>query len=320
MDRDDKGERRKRIQNIRKIIIILLVVLILLPTVLCIILFTKISKLSNELDRLRQLKIERVLVAEKRVSENNMLQSMLEFAKCKVDKRDKQGLYKEQKFQVNTTKKAYLTFDDGPSINTDKVLKILDKYKIKATFFVIGKTDKDSIRRYKEIVKRGHNIGLHSLTHDYKQIYANLDAFKKDVYAIRDIVKKYTGVDSKIYRFPGGSSNKVSKTNMHKIIKWLKSAGFEYYDWNLGGTDAAWPSPSAKAIYNAIAKNAGSNTDKIVLLHDSKDKVNTVKALPRIIKKLKKEGYEFAKININTKPVHHKVNKKYKKINNGGKL
>ena len=222
-------------------------------------------------------------------------------------------MYKEQKFQVNIKKKAYLTFDDGPSINTDKVLKILDKYKIKATFFVIGKTDKDSIRRYKEIVKRGHNIGLHSLTHDYKQIYANLNAFKKDVYAIRDIVKKYTGVDSKIYRFPGGSSNKVSKTNMYKIIKWLKSAGFEYYDWNLGGTDAAWPSPSANAIYNAIAKNAGSNTDKIVLLHDSKDKVNTVKALPRIIEKLKKEDYEFAKIDKNIKPVHHKVNKKYKR-------
>ena len=124
MDRDDKEERRKRIQNIRKIIIILLVVLILLPTVLCIILFTKISKLSDELDRLRQLKIERVLVAEKRVSENNMLQSMVGFAKCKVDKQD---LYKEQKFQVNIKKKAYLTFDDGPSINTDKVLKILDK-------------------------------------------------------------------------------------------------------------------------------------------------------------------------------------------------
>ena len=107
MDRDDKGERRKRIQNIRKIIIILLVVLILLPTVLCIILFTKISKLSDELDRLRQLKIERVLVAEKRVSENNMLQSMVEFAKCKVDKQD---LYKEQKFQVNIKKKSIFDF------------------------------------------------------------------------------------------------------------------------------------------------------------------------------------------------------------------
>lgn len=212
-------------------------------------------------------------------------------------------------------KTAYLTFDDGPSANTDKVLKILDKYKIKATFFVVGlNTDKANIKRLKEIVKRGHNIGLHSLTHNYKQVYASLDAFKKDVYAIRDLVKKHTGVDSKIYRFPGGSSNGVSKTNMYTVIDWLESAGFVYYDWNLGGTDAAWPAPSADKIYNDIAKYSKSNFDKVVLLHDSKDKINSVKALPRIIEKLKKEGYKFEKINKDTKPVHHKVNKKYKKI------
>ena len=212
-------------------------------------------------------------------------------------------------------KTAYLTFDDGPSENTDKVLKILDKYKIKATFFVVGlNTSKANIKRMKEIVKRGHNIGLHSLTHNYKQVYASLDSFKKDVYAIRDLVKKHTGIDSKLYRFPGGSSNGVSKTNMYTIIKWLKSQGFEYYDWNLGGTDAAWPAPSADAIYNAIAMYSKSNSDKIVLLHDSRGKENSVKALPRIIEKLKKEGYKFAKIDEKTKPVHHNVNKKYKKI------
>ena len=209
-------------------------------------------------------------------------------------------------------KTAYLTFDDGPSVNTDKVLDILDRYKIKATFFVVGRTDKASIRRYKEIVKRDHNIGLHSLTHNYKLVYASLDSFKKDVYAIRDIVKKYTGVDSKIYRFPGGSSNGVAKINMHKVIKWIRSAGYQYFDWNLGGTDAAYPPPSANAIYNAIAMYAGSNTDKIVLLHDSQDKVNTLRALPRIIELLKREGYRFAKITKNTKPVHHRVNPKYK--------
>ena len=101
---------------------------------------------------------------------------------------------------------------------------------------------------------------------------------------------------------------------MYTIIKWLKSKGFEYYDWNLGGTDAAWPAPSADAIYNAIAMYSKSNSDKIVLLHDSRGKENSVKALPRIIKKLKKEGYKFAKIDEKTKPVHHNVNKKYKKI------
>ncbi len=99
---------------------------------------------------------------------------------------------------------------------------------------------------------------------------------------------------------------------MHKVIKWIRSAGYQYFDWNLGGTDAAYPPPSANAIYNAIAMYAGSNTDKIVLLHDSQDKVNTLRALPRIIELLKREGYRFAKITKNTKPVHHRVNPKYK--------
>ncbi|MGP1612688.1 MAG: polysaccharide deacetylase family protein [Catonella sp.] len=210
---------------------------------------------------------------------------------------------------------AYLTFDDGPSENTDKVLNILDKYKIKATFFVVGlNQDKAAVKRLKEIVKRGHSLGIHSLTHNYKQIYASLDAFKKDVYAIRDFVKKSTGIDAKIYRFPGGSSNGVSKTNMYTIIEWLESAGFKYFDWNLGGTDAAWPAPSADKIYNDIAMYSKSNSDKIVLIHDSKGKENSVKALPKIIEKLKKEGYKFDKITEDTKPVHHNVNKKYKKI------
>ena len=247
------------------------------------------------------------------VSPDTAIAANRNFSAIKTGKATKKAANKTSKTKKKIHQKtAYLTFDDGPSVNTDKVLDILDRYKIKATFFVVGRTDKASIRRYKEIVKRGHNIGLHSLTHNYKLVYASLDSFKKDVYAIRDIVKKYTGVDSKIYRFPGGSSNGVAKINMHKAIKWIRSAGYQYFDWNLGGTDAAYPPPSANAIYNAIAMYAGSNTDKIVLLHDSQDKVNTLRALPRIIELLKREGYRFAKITKNTKPVHHRVNPKYK--------
>lgn len=253
-----------------------------------------------------------VLIADF-VSPDTAIAANRNFSAIKTGKATKKSTNKTSKTKKKIHQKtAYLTFDDGPSVNTDKVLDILDRYKIKATFFVVGRTDKASIRRYKEIVKRGHNIGLHSLTHNYKLVYASLDSFKKDVYAIRDIVKKYTGVDSKIYRFPGGSSNGVAKINMHKVIKWIRSAGYQYFDWNLGGTDAAYPPPSANAIYNAIAMYAGSNTDKIVLLHDSQDKVNTLKALPRIIELLKREGYRFAKITKNTKPVHHRVNPKYK--------
>lgn len=201
---------------------------------------------------------------------------------------------------------AYLTFDDGPSENTDKILDILDKYNIKATFFVIGKKDKASEQRYKKIVEKGHTIALHSMTHNYKLIYSNLKSFKKDFKKISNLVKRYTGITSKYYRFPGGSSNKVSKVSMSKLIRWLKKKGITYFDWNSGGGDAV-PKYSVKNIYDSIVKFSGVYNKLTVLMHDSYNKVNTVKALPKIIEKLSKDGYKFLKITDETKPIHHKI-------------
>ena len=102
-------------------------------------------------------------------------------------------------------KTVYLTFDDGPSAHTDQILEILKKNNIKATFFVIGigKNYND----YKKIIDHGHVLGLHTYSHEYKEVYANEESFFKDLYKIRDAVKSTTGLDVKITRFPGGSSN-----------------------------------------------------------------------------------------------------------------
>ena len=96
----------------------------------------------------------------------------------------------------------YLTFDDGPSRNTIDILNILDKYNIKATFFVTGNESEQGIAVLKEIVKRGHTIGVHSYSHDYKKIYSNVDAFLDDFYKAFDYVYKNTGVKPTIFRFP----------------------------------------------------------------------------------------------------------------------
>ncbi|MBO4461285.1 MAG: polysaccharide deacetylase family protein, partial [Lachnospiraceae bacterium] len=105
-------------------------------------------------------------------------------------------------------KKVYLTFDDGPSHNTELILDILKEYNVKATFFVIGRNDEYSKSLYKRIVDEGHTIALHSYTHRYSSIYASLDAYKEDLQKISDLVYDATGVRSKFIRFPGGSSNK----------------------------------------------------------------------------------------------------------------
>lgn len=219
---------------------------------------------------------------------------------------------KNKSKKKKTVKKVYLTFDDGPSKNTDEVLKILDKYNVKGTFFVIGRADKESKKRYKAIVEKGHTIGLHSYTHDYKRIYASLKAFKKDFKRIDDLVYEATGVRSKYYRFPGGTSNQLSPISMNIFAKHLHKEGIEYFDWNVQCGDAVRRPPAPKVLYNNVINSIkGSKSESfIVLIHDSKPMKNSVKALPMIIEKLQKDGYEILPIDDSTVPIHHKAYKK----------
>lgn len=309
MDRNNKEERKKRVQIIKKIIIVLIIVLFLLPTILCIILFAKYNKLSDELDRVRQLKIERILVAGKKASEANMIGAMVSFAKGEVSKREVLRLEEQEKLIENARGRVYLTFDDGPSANTDDILAILRKNDIKATFFVVGKTDGKSLERYRKIVSEGHTIALHSYTHDFSQIYASLDNFKKDYYAISDLIYNTTGVRSRFYRFPGGSSNSVSKIDMNLPVKFLKKEGIEYFDWNVMSGDAVRIPPSAKELYNNVITGIHGTENSIVLMHDLPEKKSTVEALPEIIKKLKEENYLMLPIDNSTPIVHHKIRK-----------
>jgi len=266
-------------------------------------LFAKLSKLNDELDKLRQLKIEKILVAGKRASENTMFQSMLTFAKFQVDNREIRTVTEKKETIVPVAtekKKAYLTFDDGPSINTDKVLNILGKYKIKATFFVIGHNQ----NKYKEIIDAGHAIGLHSYTHDYKYIYANEHNFFEDLYRLRDAVKAKTGKDVRITRFPGGSSNAIaSKALKQQIITRMAREGYIYHDWNCDSTDASGNGvPVQKLIKYGICTN---HPEIDVLMHDTNVKGTTVQALQTIIDGYRKAGYSFEVITPSSMKIQH---------------
>lgn len=219
---------------------------------------------------------------------------------------------KDQKKEGN--KKVYLTFDDGPSENTDEILKILDKYNIKATFFVIGKEDEESINRYKKIVEKGHTIGLHSYTHRYKEIYKDLSAFKKDFKRIQNLIYKATGVRSNYYRFPGGTSNTVSPTDMNVFVDYFNRKGIRYYDWNVQCGDAVKVPPNPDTLYKNVVEPILQYhlQSYIVLIHDSVPMKNSVKALPRMIEKLQRENFELLPIDDDTEQIHHKAQKRTK--------
>lgn len=204
-------------------------------------------------------------------------------------------------------KVIYLTFDDGPSKYTKKILDILDKYNAKATFFVTG-TNEEYFPLIKETHNRGHTIGLHSYNHEYDQIYVSKKAFYEDLQKVADLCNEQLGFVPKYIRFPGGSSNNVSKKYnvgiMSVLTKDVLKQGYQYYDWDISSGDGKGTLSANQLIKNATA---GTDNNIVILCHDANGKENTVKALPSIIKYYQDKGYRFAGINDTSYVPHHTV-------------
>lgn len=204
---------------------------------------------------------------------------------------------------------CYLTFDDGPSENTKKILDILEEYHIKATFFVTGTSPKD-FHYIKKAYDQGHVIGLHTYSHDYEKIYSSLRAYIQDLNQIKEVVYNQTGVYTPYMRFPGGSSNLVSKKYNVGIMKRLThkviDLGYQYYDWTSINGDGENIKTISGLKKKAIEEIEGKE-DVMFLMHDSITCQNTVKALPYILDHLIKKGYQFETINQYSPTFHHTV-------------
>ncbi len=204
----------------------------------------------------------------------------------------------------------YLTFDDGPSDNvTPRILNILKKNNIKATFFINGyKADKIPI--IKRTIKEGHTIGIHGASHDYAKIYKSANACVDNINSLRDKLYKDTGYTATIMRFPGGSSNRVSmkysKGVVTKSAKILTEQGWRYFDWNVDSGDADGKM-SRNYIINKVKSNLKKNRSNIVLMHDYSTKMSTADALQSIINYANANGYVFAPINESTPDSHHTI-------------
>lgn len=203
-------------------------------------------------------------------------------------------------------KVCYLTFDDGPSKNTPKILDILKKYNAKATFFVINSADIGYIKR---IHDEGHTVGLHTATHNYAQIYSSTEAYFNDLKQISDKVESIIGVKTTVMRFPGGSSNQISskycKGIMTKLVTLVPQNGYSYFDWNVSSGDADAVTPSYTYIRNNVLNNAKNKNSICVLMHDAAAKTTTVQALPEIIEGLTKMGFAFEALKPETYGFHH---------------
>lgn len=201
----------------------------------------------------------------------------------------------------------YLTFDDGPNEGTTNViLDILREENVKATFFVTNNGPDSLIKReYDE----GHTVALHTATHDYSIVYASDESYYQDLNNVKARVKRITGQESKIIRFPGGSSNTVSRKYSPGIMSRLTQStlanGYKYYDWNISSGDAGGTT-TASGVYNNVISALRKDRANMVLMHDIK--TYTRDAVRQIIQFGKQNGYNFERITMDTPMITQGVN------------
>lgn len=322
INQNNPGNRRKRIQRMKIYIVTTVIILLLLPTILCLILFAKINKMEKEIQILRVIhESDYEAVIEQTQTENkksvahaavkeDVLDTEQEDDVIEIDNNIDVTNYDELSESTHMKenliqKNVYLTFDDGPSIYTEEILDILKENQIKATFFVVGKTDDYSISMYKRIVQEGHTLGMHSFSHRYHEIYQSTDNFMSDLDKLSVLLQEVTGEKPRLFRFPGGSSNEISKDNIADLIRYLNEMDITYYDWNVINGDATGEDYTIDELVNHVMKGVEGKNTSVVLMHDAANKLETVESLQQLIESLVELDYNILPIDENTKPIQH---------------
>ncbi|MEE3480399.1 MAG: polysaccharide deacetylase family protein [Lachnospiraceae bacterium] len=290
-------DKRKRVHRMKMAIVYFLIIYIIVSIVAIALLGISVFSLQRELKSLGQ----KVSTLETSKAEAAAQEADMDSGTLVADTKTAE----ENLAGEDDILKVYLTFDDGPSTNTDKILDILDDYGVKATFFVTGKTDDASKAAMKRIVDEGHTIGMHSFSHDYSQIYSSEAAFEADFTQIQNLIYDTTGVDCFYYRFPGGSSNKVSNTDMAEFIKFLNSQNVTYYDWNVANGDATTQAYTTDDLIENVMSDVVKYKTSVVLMHDAADKGKTVESLPTLIQDLQAKGALILPISKDTTVIQH---------------
>lgn len=200
----------------------------------------------------------------------------------------------EQENEKTKEKVAYLTFDDGPSENSEKILKTLKEKDAVATFFLIGQeitSEREEI--VKQELQQGNAVGVHTYCHEQNVIYSNSTAFFDDFQKASAAIEKVTGVTPKLHRFPWGSNNSYVSYYVDSLREQLNSQGVKSFDWNVSGEDSVGRNVSESVIFANVKKDLTKYQNPIILLHDSAAMDNTAAVLPQIIDYIREQGYSF---------------------------
>lgn len=314
--------------NYRRVLIAIIAVIIALLLIIFFVVSKRNNNIGNRATEITQEEIIKIGIDTQKNEIQNQTQTQSEkkeeqkkqetktqeiITENKTDNQEQTQVQNEENENKSETSAGtiYLTFDDGPtSDSTPAILDILKKRNIKATFFVLHYNDQNA-QYIKREHQEGHTVALHGYTHTYSEVYQSADTCLENFRKIGEQVYNTIGVNSKIIRFPGGSSNTVSKKYcqgvMTEVTQRAIKEGYRYFDWNVDSDDAG-KAKTSERIYNNVTNGVKPNRDNVVLMHDFSGNHKTIDALEDIITWGLEQGYEFKKITRETPMVTHSVN------------
>lgn len=292
-------------QLMKRLLVIIPLSMILILSTLCVILGVGLYDARRQLKELREETVP-AMAQEQTAEEGEQSGALYTASGVNESERSVFDAEDAADKEGDGGRKVYLTFDDGPSSNTGEILDILAAYDVKATFFVVGKPEEKYQPLYKRIVEEGHTLAMHSYSHKYNEIYQSRESYIEDLTKLQEFLYETTGVWCRYCRFPGGSSNTVSRVDMHELIAYLEEQDMTYYDWNVSSGDASASYISPEAVVRNSTARLAEFSEAIILLHDASDKDSTVQALPKLIEKIQAmEDTKIVPITDETEPIHH---------------
>lgn len=307
----NQRKRRKRVARIKNAIIMIIAGWIMISMLLIIVLFVRTVSLERKIDSLIQtgatVSTEDFVKEDSQSGSVEVFAASLETEAAQDDSAPSLSVASDEwnLAEDGDVHRVYLTFDEGPSENTETILDILAEYDVKATFFVVGREDEESQEIYRRIVEEGHTLGMHSYSNKYRVIYQSEEAFKEDYQKLSDYLYEVTGTRPQYYRFPGGSSNQISNVPMGDLIQFLDNQGIVYYDWNVSAGDSASEAYTSEEMVENVTEDVVKYKTSVVLLHDSEDKSETVEALRPLIEALQEMDAEILPIDEDTQAIQY---------------
>lgn len=216
--------------------------------------------------------------------------------RSKIPELTEQGKENIKNIYHSDTKRAFLTFDDGPSSVTNTILDVLKQENVKATFFVLGSRVEAKPDVVKRIYDEGHFIANHGYSHVYESIYASPQAVLDEYNKCNEAVKNAIGVpeyNSHLFRFPGGlvgGKYAIIKSQANEL---LEQNNIVHVDWNALNGDAETNNLTIEFELSRLQDTIQNKNSVVILMHDAPAKKVTAEALPQIIAYLKEQGFEF---------------------------